>query len=127
MLKILDGTTAATVVVECGGKLTTDDYATLGKALDDAVEAAGETKPSMVFYMTSSPMDADWDAVKDDAKFGLGQYRELARVAYVGDIKWVDWVVKAFGWMTKAEERTFPADRLDDAIAWAGGDTTRGT
>jgi hypothetical protein len=121
MLKILDRSTPTTVVVECGGKLTTDDYAVLEKALEPAVAAAGDAKPAMVFLMTSSPMDADWDAMKDDAKFGFGRYRELGRVAYVGDIAWLDWVVKAFGWMTKAEEKTYPAADLDAAIAWASG------
>ena len=121
MFKILDSPTPKVVVVECGGKLTTDDYDVLDKALDAAIAAAGDARPSMVFSMTSSPMDADWDAMKDDMEFGFGQYRELGRVAYVGDIKWVDWVVKAFGWMTRAEEKTFPAESMDAAIAWVQG------
>ena len=121
MLNILRSSTPTTVVVECGGKVTADEYQALDKAVAAAVAAAGDAKPSMVFTMTSSPMDADWDAMKDDMKFGFDEYKELGRVAYVGDIKWVDWVIKAFGWMTKAEEKTFPVDQLDAAVAWAKG------
>ena len=121
MLKILDASTPTCVVVECGGALTTDDYDAMLKALDAAVAAAGDGKASMVFSMTTSPSDANWGAFKDDMKFGFGEYRELGRVAYVSDIKWVDWMVDAFGWMYKADSKTFAADQLDGAIAWAKG------
>jgi hypothetical protein len=121
MIKILEASTPTCIVVECGGKLTTEDYDAMLEALDRAIAAAGADKPSMVFTMTESPMDADWAAFKDDMRFGTGEYRDLARVAYVGDIAWVKLMVDALGWMTKAENKTFPLDQLDEAIAWANG------
>jgi hypothetical protein len=115
---LAEKSTPTCVVAECGGKITAEEFRSCDGVLDAAIEASGG-KATAVFYMTSSPMDADWAAFKDDWAMGTHEYRELAKVAYVGDVAWVDFVVKAFGWITRAEEKTFPADQLDEAIAWA--------
>jgi len=120
MLKIIETLSTPTcLVAECGGAVTKDDYAVWDEAADAAIAAAGAGKASAVFIMTSSPCDADWDAMKADFELGAHEYQEFARVAYVGDVKWVDFVVKAFGWMTKAEEKTYSANETDAAVAWA--------
>lgn len=120
MLKVLqDKSTATCVVAECGGPMTAQEYEAWRDAVNEAISAATPGGACAVFVMTSSPMDADWSAFKADAG-SFSVYQALDRVAYVGDVKWVDWVVDAFGWLTKAQEKTFEAGQLEEALAWAG-------
>ena len=106
-----------------GPTFTATEMDALGEAIDAAVmeaHAAG-TDASAVFIFDSMPMVADWEAFKSDLGFVRHHYSELARVAYVGDVAWIDFKVNAFGWMTKPKDRTFPASALEEAVAWAGG------
>jgi hypothetical protein len=119
MLDVLaDKSTPTCVVVECGSAITAEGYEAWIAAMNAAIETAEPGKASAVFVMTSTPHDADWDAVKADFS-GMHAYQSLARVAYVGDSKWLNWVIDAFGWLTKAEEKTYSSGQLDEAVAWA--------
>jgi hypothetical protein len=117
---IADKSTATCVVVECGGAITAPEYEAWIAAMNAAIAEAGPGKASAVFVMESTPHDADWDAVKADFS-GMHAYQSLARVAYVGDSRWLKWVIDAFGWLTKAEEKTYSPDQLAEAVAWACG------
>ena len=41
------------------------------------------------------------------------------RAAYVGDQKWAEWFVKLIGPFTRAEERSFHPEQLNEAVQWA--------
>ena len=121
MLKVLaDKSTPTCLVAECGGKITADEFRKYAAALDAAIEA-GAGKASAVCLISSSPSE-DWGSFKEDLKLARRDASKLTRVAYVGDVKWVDWGVKAFGWLWRGgEEKVFPTGELDAAIAWAQG------
>jgi len=125
MLKVLaERSTLTCVVARWGDRITAEQFEALGSAIDAAVAAAEENgeQASAVLAFDSMPMVADWAAFKSDMSFLRHRYGELARVAYVGDVKWIEFKVQAFGWLTKPEDRTFAADELDAAITWACGD-----
>ena len=121
MIEILaERSTPACVVARWGERLTAEDFEVLGTAIDVAAEAAGKGgKASAVFIFESMPFPKDWDAVKSDTSFIWNGYNDLARVAYVGDVKWIDFKIAALGWTTRPDDRTFPSTELDDAINWA--------
>lgn len=113
-----DRSTAGCIVVRCGGSIQGAEYDAF---LDEFDKAAGRFggNLSAVFVIESPPSYGDSDAFKDDLHFGTHEYRELRRAAYVGDVEWVEALVRAFGWLTRTEERVFAASQLDAALAWA--------
>jgi len=121
MLKVLeDKSTPTCLVAELDGKITVGDFRSYATALDAAIEAGGG-KASAVCLISSSPSE-DWGSFKEDLKLSSRDASKLTRVAYVGDVKWVEWGVKAFGWLWwSVEERVFSSGELDAAIAWAQG------
>jgi hypothetical protein len=123
MIEILSARSTPTCVVSrWGDTLRAEDFVALDAAVDAALEAAGkEGKASAVFVFESMPFPGNWDALKSDASFVRHEYSQLACVAYVGDVKWIDFKIKALGWTTRPDDRTFAATELDAAIAWACG------
>jgi hypothetical protein len=119
MLEVMEERSTPTcVVVRCGGKVSGEDYERFLPVIDDAIER-GAGHASGVFVIESSPSYGDSRAFDDDVSFVIHRYAKLDRVAFVGDVKWVDSMVRAFAWLTRAEERVFPSDQLDEAIQWA--------
>jgi hypothetical protein len=125
MIEILpDRSTPTCVVSQWGDTLRAEDFVALDAAVDAALEAADpDGKASAVFVFESMPFPENWDAIKSDTSFVRHEYSKLARVAYVGDVKWIDIKIAALGWTTRPDDRTFASTELDAAIAWACGGT----
>jgi len=123
MIEVLAAESTPTCVVSrWGNPLRAEDFVVLDAAVDAALEAAGqEGKASAVFVFESMPFPKNWDAIKSDTSFVRHEYSQLARVAYVGDVKWIDIKIAALGWTTRPDDRTFASTELDAAIAWARG------
>ncbi len=121
MLEVMEERSTPTcVVVRCGGKVSGEEYERFLPVIDEAIER-GAGHAAGVFVIESSPGYGDAKAFSDDVSFTIHRYAKLDRVAFVGDVKWVDSMVRAFAWLTRAEERVFPSDQLDEAIEWATG------
>ena len=123
VIEILSARSTPTCVVsQWGDPLRAEDFVVLDAAVDAALEAAGQDgRASAVFVFGSMPFPENWDALKSDTSFVRHEYSRLARVAYVGDVKWIDFKIKALGWTTRPDDRTFASTELDAAIAWACG------
>ena len=123
MIEVLsDRSTPTCVVSRWGDPLQAEDFVDLDKAVDAALQAAGQDgKASAVFVFESMPFPENWDAIKSDTSFVRHEYSQLARVAYVGEVKWIDIKIAALGWTTRPDDRTFASTELDEAIAWACG------
>ena len=100
------------------GKLRGAEYWELINKVENAIQANSAVNMVWVLQELEFP---EWEAIKADTHFGLKDYRHIRRGAYVGDQKWVEWFVKLIGPFTRAEERMFRPDQLDDAVQWAGG------
>ena len=61
----------------------------------------------------------DFEAAKQDFKFGLGDYKHIHRAAFVGDQKWIEWITRFFGLFTRTEEKHFPEGQFEAAFSWA--------
>jgi hypothetical protein len=105
------------VVVRFGGKVTGEEYKVFLDATDERLNAGGRV--NMVADLSEFEFYGDFEAFKEDFHFGIKEYRELRRVAMVGDKKWIELLLKLMGPLTRAEERHFPAGQLQEAVDWA--------
>lgn len=53
-----------------------------------------------------------------DIKFAVKHWNDMAKVALVSDMKWMEIGAKIDNLFTKWEERSFPLAEEDDAWAW---------
>ena len=118
MIEYLAESTPTCFVVKFSGKLRGAEYRELIDKVESAIQASGAVNMVWVLQDLEFP---EWEAVKADTHFGLKDYRHVRHAAFVGDQKWVEWFVKLIGPFTRAEERMFQADQLNEAVAWACG------
>ncbi len=61
-----------------------------------------------------------WDmgALWEDIKFDLKHFKDIGRLAIVGETKWQEWMSKFCNPFTAAEIRYFDHDQADRANAW---------
>jgi hypothetical protein len=112
-LKEADG--GKTLDVFVTGKLVKEDYETFVPAVDQAVAAHGKIRMLIVMHefhgWTASALWAD-------TKFGARHFRDLDRLAMVGEAKWQHGMAVFCKPFTTASVRYFDHDRVDAAHAW---------
>jgi hypothetical protein len=117
MIEILTRSTDTCLAAHFSGKVTGADYQQFLDALSERLK--DDTKVNLVMVLTGLEFYGDFDSAKKDFKFGMGDYRRIHRSAFVGDQKWVEWFTRFVGPFTKAEERHFAENQLEEAINWA--------
>jgi SpoIIAA-like len=119
VLTLIPGLPATVVGVEAHEKVTAEDYE---KVLIPAVEAAeaasGGGKVRILYVLGREFPDFTASAAWQDAKLGLGRFREWERIAVVGDADWLRRAIHASSWAMPGEVRVFESDDLDEARAW---------
>ncbi len=97
------------------GKLHDADYKVFVPEIEALIERQGKAR--LLFYLQNFH---GWDlhAAWDDAAFGIKHYRDLERIALVGDQAWEKWMVKLSKPFIGAEIEFFPADEIDAAWDW---------
>jgi SpoIIAA-like len=101
--------------VELTGKLTADDYQLFVPAVERMVNAHG--KISILVEMHDFhgwTAGAMWEDIKFDAK----HFRDIERVAIVGETNWQHAMALFSKPFTAAKVRYFPRVRIDQARAW---------
>lgn len=121
MIEILDQTTDNCVVVQCSGLISGEEYRKFLDAIDERLEK--HEKTNMVCELNKFTFYGDLESFKEDFHFGTHEFRHLHRVAFAGDAKWVELFVKYTEHIVRAEEKMFPSDSLDEAVAWACADS----
>jgi hypothetical protein len=116
MIQYLDASTPTCLVVKFSGKLRGVEYRELITKAESAIRAQGAVNLVLILQELEFP---EWDAIKADTHFGLKDYRQVRRAAFVGDQKWAEWFVKLLGPFTRTAERTFQSDQLNEAVQWA--------
>jgi hypothetical protein len=118
MIEYLPESTPTCFVVKFSGKLRGAEYRELIDKVESAIQANGTVNMAWIMQDLEFP---EWAAIKADTHFGLKDYRHIRRAAYVGDQKWAEWFAKLIGPFTRAAERTFRPDQLNEAVTWACG------
>jgi hypothetical protein len=116
MIEYLAASTPTCFVVKFSGKLRGAEYKELVGKVEGAIQA--NTVVNLVLVMQELEFP-EWEAIKADAHFGRKDYRHIRRAAFVGDQKWAEWFVKLIGPFTRADERSFPPEQLNEAVQWA--------
>jgi hypothetical protein len=117
MFEILPQSTDTCLVGHFSGKVTGEEYQHFLTAVEERVQAHGTV--NLVVQLTDLALYGDWDAMKKDWQFAFGAYKRVERAAFVGDQKWIAWFVELTNPITKAEEKHFATDQLDQACDWA--------
>jgi len=97
-----------------------------GSEIQQFMDALGERlktsdQVNLVAEFAGFEFYEDFEAAKQDFKFGFGEYKNIHRAAFVGDQKWIGWFTRLVGPITRAEEKQFSSDRLEEALNWACG------
>jgi hypothetical protein len=104
-----------TLEVFLTGKLSKEDYDTFVPAVDQAIKAQGKIRMLAVMHdfhgWTASAM---WE----DTKFGARHFRDLDRLAMVGETTWQRGMAVFCKPFTTATVRYFPHDQIEEARAW---------
>ena len=104
------------LVVRVSGKLTKADYAAFLPQVDQLLEE--HAKISIVFDMHDFH---GWDpaAAWEDTKFAFRHFRDIERLAVVGEKRWQKAMAVVCKPFTRAEVRYFTREQSEQAQQWA--------
>ena len=117
MFKVSNRSTATCIVVEAEGAVSGDEYEVFAERFENAVKSRGTV--NLVVDLKGSVSYGDLDAFTEDWRFAFREYHRARRAAFVGDQHVINAMMRVFSPFTRVDESTFPADGLDEAIAWA--------
>jgi hypothetical protein len=101
--------------VHLTGKLVTEDYETLVPAVERLVKQHGKMR-----LLVEMRDFHGWTAgaLWEDTKFALHHFRDIERLAIVGEAKWEKGMATFCKPFTTAEVRYFDHTQADEARAW---------
>jgi hypothetical protein len=97
------------------GKLVDKDCKQMEPRVEEILQREGKVK---LFAELEDFHGMDWHAVWDELKFGVRHYRDIERIAMVGDKKWEKTMSDLFKPFTKADVRYFDKSRTNAAWYW---------
>jgi hypothetical protein len=101
--------------VRVSGKLTKDAYEKLVPVVDAQIKEFGNLRILMIMEdFHGWTMGALWE----DTKFDLKHWRDIERLAIVGDKKWEEGMAVFCKPFTTAKIKYFDHTKLDDARKW---------
>ena len=114
-IELIESDGGKTLEVFLTGKLVKEDYATFVPAVDKAIAAHGKLRMLVVMHdFHGWTASAAWE----DTKFGARHFRDLDRLALVGETKWQHGMAVFCKPFTTATVRYFEHDKIDAARAW---------
>lgn len=120
MIEILPESSERNIGFKIGGKVSAEDYELLLPKLDEAIKEYG--KANLLVVMDEFDGWAGLEAAKADFKFGIQEYRQVEKAAFVGDKKWQRGMIRIMDPFARhTDERYFDLDQLEDAWRWIMG------
>ncbi len=109
--------TGGELEVSLTDKLVKKDYDTFVPAVDRAIERYGKVRMLVVMHdFHGWTASAAWE----DTKFGLRHFRDIERLAMVGETAWQHGMAIFCKPFTTASVRYFTHDQIEAARAWLG-------
>jgi SpoIIAA-like len=120
MIEFMDESTGKFVGIRASGKLTDKDYKDI---LIPKLETLtkDQEKLDLLFFMDKDFEGWDLHAAWDDMTYGLQHVADFEKLAIVGGPKWIEWCIKACGFLFRGEIRIYPEDELEKAWEWVAG------
>ena len=112
-------TTERAICIRPVGRLHAADYELIRPAVDALIEKRG----SIRVLFEAEELDG-WTpaAMWEDMKLGIHHAKDMERIAFVVDKKWLEALATLSKVFTRAEVKTFHPDQIDDAKAWIDAD-----
>ena len=112
---VREGQDSKVVVVEAAGKLTRQDYEEFVPRIEASIQAVGKIR--LLFKMVDFH---GWtaSALWQDLKFDIKHFRDIERLALVGDKKWEKGMSVFCKPFTTAKIRYFDISEADQADDW---------
>ena len=117
MIEMLPQSSETCLAVHFSGKVTGSEIQQFMDVLEEHLKTGDQV--NLVVDFAGFEFYDDFEAAKQDFKFGYGDYKRFHRAAFVGNQKWIEWFTRFFGPFTRTEEKHFPTGQLEAAIAWA--------
>jgi hypothetical protein len=103
------------LVIEASGKVTKEDYEHFVPEVDRLIARHG--KISILFEMHDFH-GWDWGAAWEDTKFAVHHFRDIERLAVIGEKRWQKGMAIFCKPFTRAEIRYFEHGRAEEAHTW---------
>ena len=107
----------ASIGIQVTGKLHKDDYAHFVPKVETFIKEHGKIR--VLFEMHDFH---GWDAgaLWEDVKFDVKHFRDIERLAIVGETKWEEGMAQFCRPFTTAQIKYFDISQLDQAKGWLG-------
>ena len=106
------------LTVKLGGKLERKDYETLTPYVERLIAEHGKVDMLVILHdFHGWTAGALWEDIKFDAK----HFRDIGKLALVGETKWEKGMATFCKPFTTAKVRYFPMEQTDAAKAWMAG------
>ena len=106
------------VEVHATGKLEKSDYESFDPEVERLIEKHGKTR---VLFVMRDFHGWTTGGLWEDIKFDASHFKDIERLALVGDSKWEEWMASFCKPFTTAKIKYFPTDKLSDARDWIRG------
>lgn len=114
-IELVKNTEMRLLEVKASGKLSTEDYATLEPGVENLIADSGKIK--ILFVMRDFH---GWEigAVWEDIKFATKHFRDIEKIAMVGEKAWEKWMATICKPFTMSSIKYFDAGEEDSARQW---------
>ena len=117
MIRVSEQSAGNVVILEAEGKLTHQDYKdVLIPRIEAVIRERGKAR--VLFELGENFRGWDWDALWDDARFGLKHRKDFEKMAVVSNRRWINWATKISAKFVRGDIRTFPMSLRADARTW---------
>lgn len=115
MLTLKEDAGGKLLAIKVNGKLTKDDYQQFVPQVENLIKQHGKVRILMEMHDFHG-----WEpgALWEDVKFDVKHFRDIERLAMVGDSKWEAGMAVFCKPFTTAKIKYFDASKADDARQW---------
>lgn len=114
-IELIEDRDGKVLTIQASGKLTADDYHRFVPETDRLIEQHGKIR--VLFDMREFQ---GWNlaALWEDIKFDIKHFKDIDRLAMVGDRTWEKWMATFCRPFTSADIRYFDQSEADEARQW---------
>lgn len=112
-----------TLGVSLSGEISAEDVRVLSACLEEMIEKHGKVR-LLIEFREVDHIKAG--ALWEDLKFDARHYRDIGRLAIVGDSKWQKWLTSLAVPFASDDARFFHAAQISDAWEWLESGTLLG-
>jgi hypothetical protein len=114
-IELVENAAEKLLEVKASGKLSSEDYETLEPGVDKLIESAGKIK---ILFIMHDFHGWELGAVWEDIKFGTRHFRDIEKIAMVGEKAWEKWMATICRPFTMSSIKYFDAGQEEEAREW---------